>query len=306
MNLAVVVDVPPIEASAAASVLSTCNAALGTQHCAIASPEAIGQWYAIVRFAPDQSTVFTIELRDGGASGTQVATSQLEFKDRDSERERWASAGVVVAALVAAQSAASSEPPPKPAAPEPVSTPVVVRLPPPSRSTVKEQRPLWLRLDLGAAGGSENEHGAFRVGPLARLGLAFSDLPVFALGSAAYTVRVSGTPDSTWLTGSLGFGVRIGFAQQRAALELRTEAVLESVRFHASDTTRSQRAQRTRWGPRLGLDVSGSLTKKLALVIGGEAAALHPSVDIALGGQDVDRLPPFAWGFISVVRYDFR
>ena len=306
MIFAVVVDVPPIEASAAASMLSTCNAALGAQHCAIASSEATGQWYAVVRFAADRNTVFTIELRDGTASGRPVATSQLEFKERDSERERWASAGVVVAALVAAQSAAGNEPSSKPAAREAVPAPAPIRPAAPTRPPAPVQRRSWLRLDLGATGGSENEQGALRAGPLARLGLAFSGLPVFAFGSAAYAVRASGTPDSTWLTGSLGFGVRIGFAQQRAALELRTEGVLESVSFHASDATRSQRARRTRWGPRLGLDVSGSLTKNLALVLGGEVAALHPGVDIAVGGQNVDRLPPFAWGFISLVRYDFR
>jgi hypothetical protein len=303
MNFAVVVDVPPIEASAAASVLSTCNAALGAAHCAIASPEAIGQWYAVVRFAPDQNTVFTIELHDGTANGTQVAASQLEFKDRDSERERWASAGVVVAALVAAQSEARREPPPKPTAPEPFPVRAAA---PSARPAAPAERRRWIRLDLGATGGSENQHGAIRVGPLGRFGVAFSELPVFALASAAYTVRASGTPESTWFTGSLGFGVRIGFAQQRGALELRTEGVLESVSFHASDAARSQRARRTRWGPRLGLDVSGYLTKNLALVAGAEAAALHPGVDIAVGGSDVDRLPPLSWGFISLVRYDFR
>lgn len=305
MNFAVVVDVPPIEASAAASVLSTCNAALGAQHCAIAGPDVSGQWYAVVRFAPEQSTVFRIELHDGTPSGTQVAASQLEFKDRDSERERWASAGVVVAALVAAQSAGESEPPPKtePAKPAPLVTRPPLNPPPRPRPV---EPPYWPRVDIGATLGSENQSRALRVGPLGRIGVAFAELPVFALASAAYTVRGSGSPDSTWFTGSLGFGVRVGFMQQRGAVELRTEGVLETVRISASDDARSAHARRTRFGPRLGLDLSGYLMKNLALVAGAEAAALHPAVQITVAGQNADRLPPFAWGFISLLRYDFR
>ncbi|MET0792131.1 MAG: hypothetical protein ABW061_11470, partial [Polyangiaceae bacterium] len=256
MNFAVVVDVPPIEARAAASVLATCNAALGAHHCAIAAPEVLGQWYAIVRFASDQNTVFTIELHDGAPNGAQVASSQLEFKAGDSERERWASAGVVVAALVAAQNAEGDEAKPEPPPPEPVPVPVPipVRVPPSSRPSPRRLH--WLRLDLGATVGSENESGvrALRAGPLGRFGIAFSELPIFALGSAAYTVRVSGAPSSSWVSGSLGFGVRIGFARQRGALEVRTEGVLESVSFEATDGTRTARARRTRFGPRLGLD----------------------------------------------------
>jgi hypothetical protein len=54
------------------------------------------------------------------------------------------------------------------------------------------------------------------------------------------------------------------------------------------------------------LDLSGYFAKNLALVAGVEAAALLPAVDIHVGGEEADRLPPFNWGFISVVRYDFR
>ena len=303
MNFAVVVDVPAVEATASASVLSTCNAALGAQHCAIAGPDVSGQWYARVRFAPDQSTVFSIELYDGDPSGTPVATSRLEFKERDSERERWASAGVVVAALVAAQSSADREPHPPPSSPAPPPAPPVIA--PVVRPPVA-RRLYWMRVDLGATAGSENDSGAVRVGPLARFGLALSELPVFFTGGAAYTVRGSGTPDSTWLTGSLGAGLRLGFAQQRGALELRGEGVLESVTFHASDGGRSAHARRTRGGPRLGLDLSGYLTKNLALLAGAEATVLHPGVDVAVAGEQVDRLPPFAWGLLSALRYDFR
>jgi len=304
MNFDVVVDVPPIEAAAAQSALTTCNAALGAQHCALAEGDNTGAWYAVVRFDPERSAVFTIQLHDGSAAGVQVATSQLEFKDRDSAQERWASAGVVVAALVAAQSASESPPSPPPVEPAPPPLPAPLPQPPPRRPPPRPA-PLWWRLDLGATGGSEHEHGALRFGPIGRFGIALSELPVFAVASGAYMVRSSGTPDSTWLTGSLGFGVRLAVTP-RAALELRTEAVLESVTFHASAGERSSHARRTRWGPRFGLDLSGYVTKNLALVGGLEAAALRPGVEIAVAGDTVDRLEPFSWGFISAVRYDFR
>jgi hypothetical protein len=58
--------------------------------------------------------------------------------------------------------------------------------------------------------------------------------------------------------------------------------------------------------PRFGLDLSGYFAKSLALVLGVEAAALRPGVVISVAGREVNRLPPFNWGFISAVRYDFR
>jgi hypothetical protein len=307
MGFAVVVDVPPVEAEAAQRALTTCNAALGAEKCALASEGATGRWYAVVRFDPERRAVLTIQLLDGSSDGVRVARSELEFKDRDTELERWASAGVVVAALVAAQSSVPAEPTPK-AAPPAVPRPPAVTQPasPPARPRLVPVRQRWLRMDVGATGGSEIEAGTLRFGALGRFGIAFSEVPAFAFGSMAYTVRGAGKPELTWLTGSLGFGVHVGFARDNAALDVRTEGVLESVAIDATSDGRSASARRTRFGPRFGLDLSGYFAKNLALVAGVEAAALLPGVDIHVLGQEVDRLPPFNWGFISVVRYDFR
>jgi hypothetical protein len=308
MPFAVVLDVPPVEAESAQRALATCNAALGPKKCELASEGAGARWYAVVRFDAERGSVLTIQLFDGNIDGIRVANSELEFKDRDTELERWASAGVVVAALVAAQSAvppdAPAELPPAPAEPpSPVRPP-----PPPPRQHPKlaPVRSTWLRMDLGATGGSEIEHGALRFGPLGRFGIAFSEIPLLAFGGIAYTVRGTGSPDIWWLTGSLGFGVHVGFARGLGALDVRTEAVIETVNIHAVDATRAENAQRTRVGPRFGLDLSGYFTRNLALVAGIEAAAFRPTVDISVGGKDADRLPPFNWGLISAVRYDFR
>jgi TolA-binding protein len=89
----------PVEAEAAQRALSTCNAALGAEQCVLASEGAVARWYAVVRFDPERRAVLTIQLFDGSNGGARVAESELEFKERDSELERWASAGVVVAAL---------------------------------------------------------------------------------------------------------------------------------------------------------------------------------------------------------------
>ena len=314
MPFVVVLDVPPVEAEAAQRALKTCNAALGPQKCELASDASEGssvapaRWYAVVRFDPERGAVLRIQLFDGNIEGVRVASSELEFKDRDTELERWASAGVVVAALVAAQTAtpADSTPQPPPAV---TTAPKIATAPPPRpppRPKLVPVRSQWLRLDLGATGGSEIQNGALRFGGLGRFGIAFADVPLFAFSSVAYTVRGSGTPDITWLTGSLGFGVHVGIGRDLAAFDVRTEAVMESVSIHATDGARSESAQRTRLGPRFGLDLSGYLSKNLALVAGLEAAALRPRVDISVAGSEVDRLPPFNWGFISVVRYDFR
>jgi hypothetical protein len=305
MAYAVVVDAAPVEVDTAQRALANCNAALGPEKCVLASDGVSAHWYAVVRFDPERKAVLTIQLYDGGTQGIRVASSELEFKDRDTELERWASAGVVVAALVAAQSSAPQESEPKPV---PVALPAPVRVAPPPAPRVRlvPVQPVWVRMDLGATGGSEIEHGALRFGAIGRVGLAFREVPVFAFGSAAYTVRGAGTPDLTWLTTSLGFGVHVGFAGERGALDVRTEGVFESVTIHASNSSGSASAQRTRLGPRFGLDLSGYFAKNLALVAGVEAAALLPRVEIFVGGTEVNQLPPFNWGFISAVRYDFR
>jgi hypothetical protein len=162
-------------------------------------------------------------------------------------------------------------------------------------------------VDLGITAGSEVRSTPLRVGPLARFGLAFASVPVFALASGAYTVRGSGSTDLTWVTGSLGAGVRAAFAQERAALEVRSELVLETVGIQATDGERTESARRTRFGPRFGLDLSGYWAKNWALVVGAEAGVLGPRVviDVLSVGQS-EELPPFVWGLLSAVRYDFR
>jgi len=313
MAFAVVIDVPPIEASTAARTVATCNATLGPAECVLAggssgaNPES--RWYAVVRYGSDGEARLTIELYDGDADRTggggraaaRVARSELEFKERDSPEERWASAGVVVAALVLAQPLdrapveKKSEPVPVPAAkpsepirPAPVASPA-----------------RWLRLELGATLGSEERGAPLRAGPLARVAIAFADVPVFALASAAYTVQSSGSTELSWVTGALGAGVRVSFAQDRAALEARGEAVIETLGIEASDGQRTESARRTRFGPRFGLDLSGQFSKNWALVVGAEGGVLGPRVVIEVAGETRE-LPPFAWGLLSAVRYDFR
>ena len=131
-----------------------------------------------------------------------------------------------------------------------------------------------------------------RFGPFGRVGVAFSGSPLFVFASGAYTIRAAGTPDMAWVTGSLGFGAHVGFARERLALEVRTDAVLESVNIHASDGARAENASRTRVGPRFGLDFAANFAKKLDFVAGLEVAALRPRVDIDVAGTGRSGLPP--------------
>ncbi|HYQ41511.1 MAG TPA: hypothetical protein VER11_06080 [Polyangiaceae bacterium] len=316
MAFAVVIDVPPIEAATAARTIATCNATLGPEQCVLASGNASAdppsRWYAVVRFGPDGEVRLTIELYDGNRDadrdgshagshpGTRIASSELEFKERDSPEERWASAGVVVAALVLAQPMDRSPVEKQPAPPAPVAPHVPVTRAAPAPTAAR-----WLRLDLGVTAGSEERGAPLRVGPLARVGLAFANAPVFACASGAYTLQSSTSTDLSWLTGSLGAGVRVSFAHERGALEARGEAVLETLGIEATDGQRTESARRTRVGPRFGLDLSGYLTQNWALLAGVEAGVLGPRVVIDVSGQTRE-LPPFAWGLISAVRYDFR
>lgn len=307
MVFAVVVDVPPVEAAAAARTLATCNAALGPEQCALAGAnpgsDATARWYAVVRYGAEGQARLTIELYEGNHRESRVASSELEFKERDSQEERWASAGVVVAALVLAQPGVQERAEQKPA-PVPV---VPVPPAPLTRPLTAVRRSPWVRLDLGATFGSELRSTPLRVGPLARLGVAFANLPLFGLASVAYTVRSSGGTDLNWLTGSLGAGARLGFAHERAALDIRAEAVLETLAIQATDGERSESARRTRAGARFGLDLSGYWAKNWALVVGAEAGALGPRVVLDIAGvSHSEELPPFVWGLVSTIRYDFR
>jgi len=308
MAFAVVIDVPPIEAATAARTIATCNATLGPDQCVLGAGNSSAgppsRWYAIVRFGADGEARLTIELYDGDRSGSRdesrVASSELEFKERDSPEERWASAGVVVAALVLAQPVDRSPVEKDPQPPTPVAQPVPVARQAPLPTAAR-----WLRLDLGVTAGSEERGAPLRVGPLARVGIAFANAPVFAFASGAYTLQNSASTDLSWLTGSLGAGVRVSFAHERGVLEARGEAVLETLGIEATDGERTESARRTRVGPRFGLDLSGYLTKNWALLAGVEAGVLGPRVVIDVAGQTRE-LPPFAWGLISAVRYDFR
>ncbi len=308
MVFAVVVDVPTVEAAASARTIATCNAALGPGKCVLASNRSSAdatRWYAVVRYGRDGEARLTIELHEDNPDGSRVASSELEFKERDALEERWASVGVVVAALVLAQPVdrpLETKPPPPvapPKSPSPIpSTPAPARTP--------SRPPAWLHLDLGLTAGSEMRGAPLRFGPLARVGLAFSGAPVFACASAAYTVQSSGSMDLNWVSGALGAGVDVGFARQRAAFSLRGEAVIETLGITASEGARTESARRTRFGPRLGLDFRGYFAKNWALVVGGEAGVLGPRVVIEVGDAATKELPPFVWGFLSALRYDFR
>src|SRR5450631_4031389 len=138
----VVMAVPPNQADAATRALSTCNSALGEGKCAFAAADIEARWYAQMRFDPERNELISIDLFDRTPEGERVASSQLEFKERDAVPERWASVGVVVAALVAAQNA--NPPPPSAAAMPPPPTPILVPAPPPPAHR------FWLRADLAA------------------------------------------------------------------------------------------------------------------------------------------------------------
>jgi len=293
-----------MEAATTARAIATCNAALGPDQCALSSavsgPDSASRWYAVVRFASDGEARLSIELYPGSRVGGRVASSELEFKERDSPEERWASVGVVVAALVLAQpldrERVEEEPQPVPPMAKPAAPLRPAPVVPPSH---------WWRLDLGLTVGSEVRSAPLRVGPLSRVGLAFARVPVFAFASGAYTVRGSGSTDLSWLTGSLGAGARLAFGHERAALEVRTELVVETLGIQATDGQRTESARRTRVGPRLGLDLSGYWAKNWALCVGAEAGVLGPRVVLDVLGQ-TEELPPFVWGLVSALRYDFR
>jgi hypothetical protein len=297
MVFAVAVDVPPVEVALAERTLATCNAVLGSEQCVLSGADGASRWYAVVRYGLDGKTKLTIELYERNRGGSRVASSELEFKESDPKEERWASAGVVVAALVLAQPAEQNDPEQGPA-----RAPAGAELSAPTAQQPALRRTPWLRLDLGVAGGSS----WWRLGPFARLGVAFADRPLFAFGSAAYTfTKFDGTKELKWLTGSLGAGARVYFAEPGAALDFRAELVLETLGIQATDGERSESARRTRFGPRFGVDLSAYFAPNWAILLGVEAGVMSPRIVLEVAGQ-TQELRPLDWGTVIAIRYDFR
>jgi hypothetical protein len=301
--VAVVIDVAPeVEAPLAEVAVQSCDAALGAGRCGFgrqAGVEPQAEWYAVVRWEGDRLEIAHIEFRRRNSEGPLVRSRQIMFSSRDDARDRWASVGVLVAALVAAEEERA------PPLPEPVPSAE------PMRDTGAAPREVpgklhpqstW-RLDAAFTLARALERGALQPGVTLRPSLELARLPLFLSGSLGYAARPSGEPAMSWVSESLGFGVRMGGRHAAFATELRSELISEQWLIAASAAERSDSEWVVRLGARMGLDTLWRMTPHVSLLAGVQASVVRPEIAVDVEGRPVDRVPGYAVSVLAGVRF---
>jgi hypothetical protein len=295
LTVAIATDIPGEPGRVAPIVSKSCEAVVGDGRCPLAlglAGSSIVTWYAIVRADDAEPSRLTIEFHDRVATGAIVETRDLAFSDRDNPSSRWASAGAVIAAFVAARDMPGGTPPVAPRHSEPPPEPLT------------EKGRLRWGFDLAMVSGPGLDRGAYRLGGLGRGFLGLPHLPhVIGAMSFRYAQR-PGDLDIAWASGSVGLGVRSGNEQSPVSIELLGELVLERMFVTGRNTATGQEASsaQNRFGGRLDVNVAFGVWRSIAVVLGAEANALRPSVDITFLDARAGRAPIVELAFSGGVR----
>jgi hypothetical protein len=281
-------------------VARSCQQAIGEGRCKPAAelePASVVAWYALIKVPEPEASEVSIEFHDRSENGALIETRSLTFAHRDSELSRWASAGAVIAAFVAARDSGTEPVPAERETPPPPPPPV--DKPPPEPGPAFD-------LDLALLTGPGLDSGAFRLGALGRGYVSLPQAPgVLGLVSLRYAER-AGDLELSWWSASCGLGARLGGGKaSRLSAELTGELAFERMSMSAVDaeTTQQDEAAQNRFGGRLSVNLALGVTEHLALVAGGEASAMRPSVTIAIGDEAVGREPAFGFGLSAGVRF---
>jgi hypothetical protein len=283
---------PPIEPDRVHVVAQSCDASLGKGRCRIAdelAPGTVVAWYALVRATDGR---LAIEFHDRSATGTVIETRELALPEPVRDEQRWASVGAVIAAFVAARDGGSEAPPPPP--PPPPAPP-----PPPP-----EPPSLAWNADLALFAGPALERGRYRLGALARGYLASPEAPrVLGLVSFRYAER-PGDLSLAWWGASSGLGARIGGRTSPWSAELTGELVFERLQLRASDETgATETSAQNRFGGRLSINLALEVVSHFGVVVGAEATALRPAIDITVGKDEAGRALPVSYAFSAGLRF---
>jgi hypothetical protein len=288
----VAIDVPSELAPAAAeSAVGSCENAIGSGGCPLVrdpTDRINVAWYATVRSDPELPFQLRIDFRSHSAAGPTVAERTLIFSETDPLESRWASVGLIIAGLVAAQDAAARASP----APE--------RRPPQAQA----RHQWWWGVDAGALTGPGADHGAYRVGALAR---AWTTAASGFIGAA--TLRYAERSDVvalTWWSLSTGVGVRLGPRRGAFGADLVGDLVVERMFVSTTDQLRHHdTGSQNRIGARIGANASLQLFEGLRLLGGVDASALTPAVDIAVKSSVVATEPTVRFALSSGLRLEF-
>jgi hypothetical protein len=200
----------------------------------------------------------------------------------------------VIAAFVAARDPSSQPPPPRPKplpeGPQPAARP--------------EPSGPSFDFDLALLSGPGLDRGPFRLGGAARAYLSLPQAPrALGLISLRYAER-PGELSVAWWSASCGLGARLGGRATPFSAELTGELSFERMLMSASDAMLGrQEAAQNRFGGRLSVNFALELVPHVALVAGGEANAMRPSVTIAVTDAEAGREPPVHFGFSAGVRF---
>jgi hypothetical protein len=296
MLTAVVIDVPTDLAPAVAQiVVNRCESAIGNGRCPLAADvgeSVVIRWHAVVRAEDGAPARLQIDFRGPSASGPLLAQRTLFFSERDAVESRWASVALVIAALVTEAEAVEAAPvlsPPKVPTEQPTSLPL------PS---------MPYGFDIGFVTGPGLQHGGYRFGAFARGWIGVSAAPgIVAVLGVRYAER-SGDASLTWLTSSLGAGVRVGSRGAPINGEMIGSLLVERMLVTAFDPSsgQSDSGGATRFGGSLGVDLAATLWKELRIVVGGEVSALTPPVNIEVKGASVGREPGLRFALTGGLR----
>jgi hypothetical protein len=294
LSVAIATDIPAETGRAAPIVSKSCEAVVGAGRCPLAQDLAapdIVAWYAVVRADDAEGSRIRIEFHDRQATGALVETRELVFSERDNADSRWASAGAVIAAFVVARDT-------------PSGVPVVTRQPEIRTEPSPDTQALRWGFDLAFATGPGLDRGAYRFGGLGR---GFVGLPrapnVLGVLSLRYAQR-PGDLDLAWASGSLGIGVRSGGRRSPLTVELLGELVVERmwVAGRNAETGHEGSSSENRFGGRLGVNAAFAIWQSVGFVLGAEANALRPSVDITFLDAHVGRDPTVQFALSCGVR----
>jgi hypothetical protein len=299
MLTAVAINVPPDLSPAVAQIaVNRCESAIGRRRCPLASDvdDSVAiHWYAVVRAEEGLPPRLQIDFRERSLSGPLLAQRTLFFSDRDALQSRWASAGLVIAALV-------TETEELEALSTPASAQVATEQP-----TAVPRRSIPFGFDAGFVTGPGLQNGGYRVGAFGRgwIGLSAAAPEALVVAGFRYAER-PGDASLTWLTLSLGAGIRIGKRSDPVNAEMTSVLLLERVLATAFDPSsgRSDSGGVTRFGGSIGADVAATLWKDLRILIGADVSALTPPVNVEVKGVSVGREPGLRFALTAGLRLD--
>jgi hypothetical protein len=299
MVTVVALDVPAdLAPSVADAVADSCRNAIGMGRCTLSRKLAASTsvaWYAVIRIDDAEPAKLRIVFRSRTATGAMVAQRILSFSDRDVPETRWASAGLVVAGLVAAQDASASSP-----------TPVErEKSEPPQEPRAPRPPDLAWGADAGGLFGQGLQRGAFRIGAFGRGWVGATSSGLVGAVSVRFAER-EGTTSLTWWSASAGLGARFGKSRNLLNAELIGELVLERLLVSAVDSSRGleDNDAKNRFGGRLGANVTIRLAGGLRFLVGADASAMTPPVDIQVKGNLEGREPSLRFAFTTGFRLD--